>query len=171
MSAGGITQLVDSIHNGIGSRIGTNGIVSTPHIVFDGTRDAYHVHAQLGQLPGTCQGTCTADDNQPLNAPLLEIFQGKLALLRLHELRAAGSTQKSTAPLNHITHAAGAQLLDLVANQALVAVAHTPNLDAIMTCRANYGTNSGIHARTVISTSKNSNIFQHIYNLHIFVLS
>ena len=161
MSAGSITKLVDGIYYSVGSSIRADGIVSAPYIVFNGARNTYYIQTQLAQLQGTSQGTGTTDDNQAFNAMLLQIVSSHLAVLLLHELRAVGCTQHSTAPLDNISHAAGAQLINLILDKALEAVSYTPDTNAVMLGSTDYGTDSRIQARTVVATGQNCNIFQH----------
>ena len=153
VSRSSITQLVDSINNGVGCSITANGVVSTPYIIINSARQADDWHTGLcTELAGTAQAAVTTDDNQALNAALLHVFISFHTSFRSHETLATSCTEESTATLEDICHTAGSQLLHLLIQKAAVSIIDTPNLAALIQNSTHYCTSCCIHARAVATT-------------------
>ena len=154
VSRSSITELVDSIDNGVGSSIAADGVVSTPYIIINGTRQAYDRHTSLvAELGSTTETAVAADDNQTLNAVLFHVLISLHTALWSHETLAAGSTQEGTATLENIGNAARSKLLQVLVQQATISIIDTEYLATFIQYGTNYGTGCCIHARAVATAS------------------
>ena len=156
MGLHGVPQPVDALHRRVGGGIEADGVVGTDDIVVDGTRDAYHGDAELGQVLCAAERTVAADSHQAVQSQQLAGVGRLLLALLSTELVAPCAVQDGAAAVDDAADAGAVHLHDVAGDQAGVAPPDAHALDAASQRTADHGTDAGVHARCVSAAGQHA---------------
>ena len=121
---GGVTQLVDKLHNGVHSRIIAYGVFRALYIVVDGSGNANAGNTCLGQVGSSPERAVAADDN---NARHVSLFADLLSLENVFpilELLAARGEYLRAAALNDVGNVSRLKLHHVAVKQPVISAAY-----------------------------------------------
>ena len=149
MGGRGIADLVDGLHSGIDGRIKADRVLGAGNIQIDSPGHADHVDAVVRQRLGAAEGTVAADDHQAFDSVLQTVFRCPADALFCAHLLAAGRIENGAALLDCIGHIMRLHILDLLVDQALIALHDPLYLKAFCKSPPYNGADRCVHARRI----------------------
>ena len=160
-----IAQLVERVDDRIGRRVAADRVVRAPDIVVDRAGKPHDGDARLlREQRAAREAAVAADDDEALDAALLEVLIALAASLRRLELRAARRPEERAAALDDVADAAARELDNIVLEHTVIAVLDAIDLHALIERRAHDSARRRVHARAVAAGRHDGNrFFNHFY--------
>ena len=165
MGLHGVAELVHTLHGGVGRGVEADGVVGADDVVVDGTGDAHHGDAELGQILRAAERAVAADGHQSVQPQQLAGGVGLLLPLLGAELVASGAVQHRAAPVDDPADAGVVHLQNIAGDQSLIPAADAHTLDAPGQRAADHGTDTGVHARRVTAAGQYADTLHCIFHI------
>ena len=160
MRRGGVTQLVDRVHDRIECRVVADRVVRTTQVAVDRARQTDDGYIELfGEYLGAGERTVTTNHYQCVDACGHHVLVGLLATLGGGELLTTRRFENRTTELDDIAHAARLEIDDLVCYQTFIATHDALHGETVEDSTARHGTNGRIHTGGIAARCEYTDAF------------
>ena len=155
-----IADFVDTLHNGIESRVITDSCVGTVEVIVNGTRQTDNGHIEfLGKNAGASERAVAANHHERVDFVAAHVVISELSSLGSLEFGATCRFQDSASHLNDIRYILGFEFHDFIGNKTAISTVYSFNFKSAENSRAGDGADGCIHAGGIASGSKNAYTF------------
>ena len=161
MAFGGVPDLVDALDDRVERGVEADRVVGGSDVVIDGAGKADAVDAHLRELLRAHVGAVAPDDDEALDAALVEDFHGLSADRLLLELREAGGAEDRAPAVDDVGHRLPFEPLDPPLDEAAVAVVDAVHLEPVGKARPHHGADGAVHAGRVAARGQDADSLDH----------